>query len=82
MSSARLPASLEERLTRLARSTRTSKSRIIREALSRYLDELDSGTTPWEAGKDLFGAAASGRGDLSTSYKRLLVRRLREKHPG
>jgi hypothetical protein len=82
MSSARLPGTLEERLKRMADSTRTSKSRIIREALERYLDEFDSRLMPFDLGKDLFGPAGSGRKDLSTAYKRLLKEKLREKHPG
>ena len=82
MSSARLPGTLEERLERMAESTGTSKSRIIRDALERYLDEFDSSRTPFDLGKDLFGPAGSGRKDLSTAYKRLLKEKLREKHPG
>jgi hypothetical protein len=82
MSSARLPGKLEERLERMAESTGTSKSRVIRDALERYLDEFDSRRTPFALGKDLFGPAGSGRKDLSTAYKRLLKEKLREKHPG
>jgi RHH-type rel operon transcriptional repressor/antitoxin RelB len=82
MSSARLPVTLEERLERMAESTGTSKSRIIRDALERYLAEFECRRTPFDLGRDLFGPAGSGRKDLSTAYKRLLKEKLREKHPG
>jgi RHH-type rel operon transcriptional repressor/antitoxin RelB len=82
MSSARLPVTLEERLERMAESTGTSKSRIIRDALERYLEEYECRRTPFDLGRDLFGPAGSGRKDLSTAYKRLLKEKLREKHPG
>ncbi len=50
MSSPRLPDTLEERLERMAESTGTSKSRIICDALERYLDEFESRRTPFDLG--------------------------------
>jgi hypothetical protein len=76
----RIPGPLEERLVRLAETIGTSKSRIIRDSLTRYLDELEGSQTPFELGKDLFGPAASGRTDLSSGYKQILREKLRERH--
>ena len=81
VSSLRIPGPLEERLVRVAETIGHSKSRIIRDALTRYLDELEGVQTPFELGKDLFGPAGSGRTDLSSRYKKILGERLREKHP-
>ncbi len=80
MSSIRLPPQLEKRLTRVAETTRSSKSKIIREALSRYLDEMDTASTPFDLGKDLFGQVGSGKKDLSANYKRILKEKLSAKH--
>jgi predicted DNA-binding protein len=80
MSSLRLPGLLEERLSRVAESTGKTKSRLLRDALVRYLDEVEGSQTPYELGKELFGPAESGRTDLSSRYKKLLGEKLREKH--
>jgi hypothetical protein len=80
MSSLRIPGPLEERLVRVSETIGHSKSRIIRDALTRYLDELEGVQTPFELGRDLFGPAGSGRTDLSSRYKKILGERLREKH--
>ena len=80
MSSIRLPPQLEKRLKRMAETTRTSKSMIIRDALSRYLDAIDGTVTPFDLGKDLFGQVGSGMKDLSTNYKRILKEKLGAKH--
>ena len=80
MSSIRLPVELERRLNRVAETTRTSKSKIVREALSRYLEAVDSSATPFDLGKDIFGQVGSGRKDLSTTYKRTLKEKLSAKH--
>jgi hypothetical protein len=80
MSSLRLPGPLEERLSRVAESTGKTKSRLLRDALVRYLDEVEGSQTPYELGKELFGPAGSGRTNLSSRYKKLLGEKLREKH--
>jgi hypothetical protein len=64
----------------MAETTRTSKSRIIRDALSRYLDAKDGTVIPFDLGKDLFGQVGSGKRDLSANYKKILKEKLDAKH--
>lgn len=80
MSSTRLPKDFENRLSDRARMEKTTKSEIIRRALSQYFVSCDQLASPFELGKDLFGTHGSGRGDLSRNYKKIIKGRLREKH--
>ena len=80
MISVRLPREIESKLDRMARDGRLSKSSIIKKALLMYLKENDSTRTPYDLGSDLFGRHGSGSGRLSADYKKLLGKKLREKH--
>ena len=68
--SVRLDPGLEGRLASLSRDTGMTKSSIIKESLEAYLAKWQAPQkTPYELGKDLFGGAGSGEGDLSLKKK-------------
>ncbi len=80
MASIRLPAELEHKLSKVAEAEKTTKSEIVKQALTDYLDRYDESISPFELGKDLFGKQDSGRGNLSRDYKTLLKQKLHGKH--
>lgn len=80
MISMRLPADLERKLSATAQSSRVTKTELIRRALVRFFEKEEGRAAPFDLGKDLFGAAASGKGNLSRDYKELLRRSLGAKH--
>lgn len=80
MITVRLDPSLEKKLASACKKMLRSKSEIIKESLKNYLEQFEKSPSPFEAGKDLFGQSGSGRKNLSTQYKNLLRKKLREKH--
>ncbi len=80
MISLRLPGELEQKLNKLSKTEKRSKSEIIKKALLMYLEKHDRTQRPFDMGEDLFGKHGSGSGTLSKDYKNILRERLREKH--
>jgi len=82
MLSVRLGDSLEKELAMASHVSHKTKTDIIKEALSYYFDTLKikEKTTPYELGKDLFGAAGSSDGELSANYKQKYKEMLDEKY--
>lgn len=78
--SIRLGPALEERLARASRKLRLNKTEVIKRSLEAYLDDLAPDRSPYELGKDLFGADDSRGPALSVGYKRRLKRKLRGKY--
>lgn len=78
--SIRLGQDLEERLAKASRKLRVNKSDVIKRSLEAYLATLEPGRTPYELGKDLFGADESHGSDLSSTFKRRLRGKLRAKY--
>lgn len=78
--SIRLGRVLEDRLTRASRKLRVNKTQVIKRGLEVYLAQIEPGHTPYELGKDLFGADESRAINLSSDYKRRLKRKLRARH--
>jgi hypothetical protein len=75
--SIRLGPALEERLTKASRKMRLNKTEIIKRSLEAYLAQIEPGRTPYEMGKELFGADHSGATNLSSVFKRRLKSKLR-----
>jgi len=75
MVTVRLPEDLQDALEKRAQEEGSSKSGVIKEALRCYLEETKP-RTPYELGKELFGRYESGEGDLSTSYKERLRKKI------
>jgi Ribbon-helix-helix protein, copG family len=68
LTTVKLPKELFTALETTARARGLTKSEIMRTALRSELARLKQqrSPTPYELGKELFGKARSGRGDLST----------------
>lgn len=80
MISLRIPEEMEKRLRSLARLEGKSRSEIIKQSIAEYLTRREGALTPYELGKDLFGAASSDREDLSVNRKQYLKESLQAKH--
>lgn len=70
MISLRLPKELEEKLESLSKKEQVTKSDMIREALEKYLADIEKSKHPYKMGEDLFGRYGSGDGKLSIEYKK------------
>lgn len=79
MISLRLPKDLEEKLEYVSNKEQTTKSDIIREALEKYLVDMDKTAYPFELGEELFGKYGSGDGKLSKEYKKRVREKIHEK---
>jgi RHH-type transcriptional regulator, rel operon repressor / antitoxin RelB len=80
MISLRLPAELELKINSLARAEGRSRSEIVKKSIAEYVERHATMLTPYELGKDLFGKAGSGKGDLSVNRKAYLKKSLKTKH--
>ncbi len=81
MFSIRLDKQLDKKIEAFAAKENTSKSEIVREALTEYLTARETEEKPYELGQDLFGRYGSGQGDLSTTYKKRIKEKLDERNP-
>ncbi|MGH8476989.1 MAG: hypothetical protein ACRERV_02870 [Methylococcales bacterium] len=70
--SVRLPESTEIQLSSYCQAHRISKSEAIKQALDLFLAGHAQQTTPYELGKDGFGADRSHAGKRAENTKRLL----------
>ncbi len=83
MLSVRLDHNLENELHFLAKEKKISKSQIIKDSLVYYFDMLKEQTnkkSSFELGSDLFGKYASGKDNLSTTYKQILKDKINAKN--
>ncbi len=83
MVSVRLDVEMERQLDYFASRYKVSKSKLIKNSLVHYFDMLqkkERKKTPYELGSDLFGKYASGKGDLSTTYKQKIKEKLHAKN--
>ena len=79
MTTIRLNDELNSKLSTLLDLEKTTKTEIIKKALSEYYQHHVMEKTPYELGEDLFGKFGNDP-DLSTTYKSRLKRKLHEKH--
>ncbi len=79
MFSIRLPKKLEEKLNLHAVRDGVTKKEIVKRALENYFSTHEKQTNPYELGQDLFGKYGSGKGSLSTNYKKLVREKIHEK---
>ncbi len=80
MLNVRLNKELEKKIEDYSIENNSTKSSIVKEALAEYFTKKETRTSAFEMGSDLFGAAASGNADASTTYKKKLKEKLSEKH--
>jgi predicted transcriptional regulator len=74
----RLDPKLDQLVSNTAKNLGLTKSELVRKSLVEYICKLNK-QNAWEAGKDLFGRYASGKGDLSSNRKALLKDRIKAK---
>lgn len=71
----------ERDLRQYLQAEKLSLSEFVRDAIKEKMtDYAEKPSMVYELGKDLFGAHASGRDDLSTNRKALLKEKLHTKH--
>lgn len=75
----RLPPRVEQELKAYCVTRRITKSDAVKEALERLLAESSGQATPYELGKDGFGADETRRGSIARNTKRLIRERFRGK---
>ncbi|MGP3778826.1 ribbon-helix-helix protein, CopG family [Halanaerobium saccharolyticum] len=80
MISVRLPEELEKKLNQLAESENVTKTYLVKEALNKYITEKEEKRDSYQLGKDLFGKYGSGKGDLSTTYRKRVSDKIHEKY--
>lgn len=80
MLTVRLDPELEEFLSQYSHDANLSKSSIVKEALAMYFRVNRVSNSPHELGQDLFGQFGSGESNRSTSYKKRIKEKIREKH--
>ena len=80
MISVRLPEELEKKLNQLAESKNVTKTHLVKEALNKYIAEKEKKKDSYQLGRDLFGRYGSGKGNLSTTYKKRVSDRIHEKY--
>lgn len=79
MLSVRLPENLEEKLNNLAQLENVTKTDIVSNALTDYIEEHEKKSRPYELGKDLF-TAGTGDEESSTTYKEKVGAKINEKY--
>lgn len=80
MISVRLSKELEEKINSLSKRENITKSDIIKEALEKYFKDREKQLNPYDLGKEFFGKYGSGKGNLSTTYKKKVREKLNEKN--
>jgi len=80
MINVRLSEEEENALKRYCLHTGLSKSIVVKEALAVYLNHKRMSQSAYQSGQDLFGVEGSGSSNRSASYKKLLKKKLNEKH--
>jgi hypothetical protein len=75
----RLPTRVEQELNAYCATRRITKSEAVKQALERLLSEAAGQASPYELGKEGFGADHSPGGDIARNTKRLIRERFRGK---
>jgi len=77
--SLRLNSAIDRQLAKIAEAEGTSKSDLVRLLISDFVNKKSKHSTPWELGKNVFGRYGSGKGNLSSDRKLILMEKLRAK---
>jgi hypothetical protein len=80
MLNVRIDKDTEKRLEKYAQQHDLSKSQVVKEALAIYLSKTSIDSSAFDLGKDLFGQEGSRKQDLSSTYKKQVKEKLREKY--
>ena len=79
MTTVRLNDDIDSKLIQLIDLEKTTKTEIIKKAISEYYQHHVQKKTPYELGEDLFGRVGSNP-ELSQDYKKILKDKLNEKY--
>ncbi|WP_410261938.1 ribbon-helix-helix protein, CopG family [Alkalibacterium sp.] len=79
MTTVRLNHEIDSKLSILTEMEKSSKSEIIKKAISDYYDQHIQGKSSYELGKELFGKYGAEE-NASEVYKRKVKEKLHEKH--
>ena len=79
MTTVRLNDDIDHKLVQLIDLEKTTKTEIIKKAISEYYEQHVQRKTPYELGESLFGRVGS-EPDLSQNYKRILKEKLNAKY--
>jgi hypothetical protein len=71
---------MEKDLEAIADQKKTSRSKIVKEALVEYMAKEKKYNQPFELGERYFGKYGSGKADRSTTYKSRIKSKIRDKH--
>ena len=74
----RLDPNLDQIVTSTAQNLGLTKSELVRKSLVEYIEKLNK-QNAWEAGQDLFGRYASGKQNLSSNRKEILIEKIKAK---
>ena len=83
MLSIRLDNDTKYKLKKISQQQNISKSQLVRESINYYIELLESQKrkrSSYELGKKLFGKYGSGVGDLSTTYKQRIKKKIYAKN--
>jgi predicted transcriptional regulator len=80
MISVRLNEEILRKISTLMKIKQTTRTEVIKKAISEYYERHAQDLSPFELGKDLFGKYGVGK-TLSINYKKKIKERLDEKHP-
>ncbi len=80
--SVHLPAALAQKLTTYCAAHHSSPDEVVQEALQRLLAPDAPAQTPFERGRDGFGADRIHGGEIARESKRLLRMKFRGQSPG
>ena len=76
----RLSRELDTKLETYSDLWNTTKSDIVKDALTTYFAQKESEKDSWEVGEPYFGRYGSGISDMSLSYKKRLKEKLHAKN--
>ncbi|MGB3589255.1 MAG: hypothetical protein WBA23_22110 [Tunicatimonas sp.] len=80
MLTVRLSNKTEKELREFCEQQQKTKSQVVKEALTLYLQQVPTTASPYGLGKDLFGLESSDRTDNSARYKSRVKGKLNEKY--
>ena len=80
MISLRIDQNLEKKLSFFAKSKEKTRSEVIIQSISEYLQKHSVEHSAFELGKDLFGKYSSGKTDISKNRKKYLIEKIQNKH--
>jgi predicted DNA-binding protein len=77
--SLRLEGRLEQELNNYAKMMGLTKSELIRNLITEFINRESKKPSPWELGRHVFGRVGSSQGNLSADRKKIIKEKLHAK---